>query len=130
MQALKIYVAGPMTPRGKDVHDGPHVFYQNVRKGMLAACEIIRKGHNPYVPHLTYFIHLEMNAPFPKNYPFIWYSLDHAWLDFCDAFLYLEPSFGTDKELERARAKGLKIFYSLDEIPQIVELQDNTEKVE
>ncbi len=105
MQALKIYVAGPMTPRGKDVHDGPHVFYQNVRKGML-------------------------DAPFPKNYPFIWYSLDHAWLDFCDAFLYLEPSFGTDKELERARAKGLKIFYSLDEIPQIVELQDNPEKVE
>ena len=36
-----------------------------------------------------------------------------------EALLYLAPSRGADKELERAKELGLRIFYSIDEIPDI-----------
>ena len=111
---MKIYVAGPYTPVGNDVHDAARVASQNTRRAIRAGIEVIRKGHVPFIPHLTHYIHLETEDPLPVEF---YYEYDMVWLQSCDALLHLGPSRGADRELEYAEKRGLKIFRSNDEIP-------------
>jgi len=127
---LMIYVAGPISPRGVDVHEAPTVMYRNVQAAIQVGIEILRKGHNPYIPHLCYWVNLEMEAPYPETYPYIWYDLDYDWLRHCHALFYMGKSFGADKERKFAEDHGLRIFTNLDEIPTIRGLQDRPDKVE
>jgi len=114
MKSLKIYVAGPYTPRASDLHDAPRIAHRNTMRAIRAGIRIIEKGHIPFIPHLTHFIHLETRKPLPATF---YYEYDMTWLKHCDALLYLGDSKGADRELGWARKHGLKIFHSLDEIP-------------
>lgn len=112
---LKIYIAGPYTPVNTDQHDAPRIVHKNVIKAIRAGIKVIKKGHIPFIPHLTHFIHLETEEPLSKEF---YYEYDLEWLKLCDAFLYLDSSEGADKELQIAETLGLKIFNSIDEIPE------------
>ena len=114
MKALKIYIAGKYTPDTDDKHEASRGAHQNTQKAIMAGLELIRRGHYPYIPHLTHFIHLEQDGSIPKEY---WYQLDFQFLPHCDAFLYLSKSNGADKELEKAKELGLTIFESVWDIP-------------
>jgi|SRR2546421_1144483 len=114
MERLKIYVAGPYTPSGTDSHDAARIAHVNTRRAIKAGISIIEKGHIPFIPHLTHFIHLETEDPLPAKF---YYEYDMVWLKYCDALLYLGPSLGANLELRWAEKNGLKIFRSLDEIP-------------
>ena len=114
MDRLKIYVAGPYTPSGTDIHDAARVAHKNTIKAIKAGISIIKKGHIPFIPHLTHFIHLETEDPLPATF---YYEYDMVWLQFCDALLYLGNSTGANREVRWAEQNGLKIFRSLDEIP-------------
>ncbi|MGA2790288.1 MAG: DUF1937 family protein [Candidatus Bathyarchaeia archaeon] len=116
MKRLKIYVAGPYTPANSDPHDAARVAHQNTLKAIRAGIQVIEKGHVPFIPHLTHFIHLETKKPLPAQF---YYAYDKVWLEFCDAFLYLGGSKGADKELQLAKKLGLRIFRSTKEIPRI-----------
>ena len=117
MKPLKIYIAGPYTPNS-DLHDAPRLAHRNVRTAIKAGLEVIEKGHIPFIPHLTHFIHLEAEKPLPASY---FYDYDMVWLQCCDALLYLGNSKGADRELEWAKARGLRIFHSVEEIPSAKE---------
>src|SRR5205823_11197183 len=71
----------------------------------LPILEVIRKGHVPFIPHLTHYIHLETEDPLPVEF---YYEYDMVWLQSCDALLHLGPSRGADRELEYAEKRGLK----------------------
>lgn len=114
MAQLKIYVAGPYTPTGADFHDAPRMAYHNTRRAILAGIEVIKRGHIPFIPHLTHFIHLESDEPLPAEF---YYEYDMVWLKCCDALLYLGSSKGADRELEWAKRNGLRVFLSVSEIP-------------
>ena len=108
---LRIYVAGPYTASSESE------LLSNVDRAIDAALALYKKGHFPYVPHLTHFIDdrarrsgVEMAW---EDYVFRW---DSAWLELCDALLFLADSPGARKELELAQRLGKKIFYSLDEV--------------
>ena len=47
---MKIYIAGPYTG------DTPKEIEENVRKAMEAGLKIWKKGHFPYIPHLTHWL--------------------------------------------------------------------------
>jgi hypothetical protein len=111
---MRIYVAGPYKPRGNDMHDAARLVYHNTRKAILIGIELIKKGHNPYIPHLTHYIHIESDVGWP---PEKWIELDNEWLDYCDALYYIAPSGGADRELERAKSQNKPIYYSLEEVP-------------
>lgn len=111
---MKIYVAGPYTPLTNDIHEAPREAYKNVQKAIRAGIEIIKRGHIPFIPHLTHFIHLETDEPLPRDF---YYYYDMFWLQLCDALLFLGPSEGANKELNWAAEHGLTIYYSIDEIP-------------
>jgi len=118
---MRIYVAGPYTPSTDDKHEAVWEAYKNVRRAILAAIEIIKKGHYPFIPHLTHFIHIETDEPLPKEF---YYKYDLEWLQFCDALLFLGPSEGANIELDWAKKHGLKIYMSIDEIPQHRQVND------
>jgi len=115
LDRMKIYVAGPYTPSGNDSHDAARIAHQNTLRAIKSGIEVIRKGHVPFIPHLTHYIHLETDDPLPAEF---YYEYDMVWLRYCDALLYLGESRGADRELKWAQEEGLKIFHSIDEIPQ------------
>ena len=104
VKPMKIYVAGPYS-RGDTI--------MNVRGAILAAEEIIKKGHVPYIPHLTAFWHLVA----PHEYKF-WLEYDFEWLDTCDA-LYRIPgeSAGAELEVDFMRNLGRPVYEKLEDIP-------------
>ena len=117
MSGMKIYIAGPYTPKTDNVHDAPRIAHQNVRKAIIAALKLIKKGHYPFVPHLSHFMHLENDEPTESSY---WVDYDLKWLEACDAILLLpgwEESSGARREYEEAKKLGLKVYFSVDEVP-------------
>lgn len=98
-----IYIAGPYTTG--DVNE-------NVRNALIAAEQIVERGHTPVVPHLSHFWHLV----FPHEWEY-WMHLDSALLSRCDGvFRLYGDSSGADREVAQAEREGLPVFYSLDEI--------------
>ena len=111
---MKIYVAGPYTPSKSDLHDAARIAHKNTLRAIRAGIAIIERGHIPFIPHLTHFIHLETRKPLPRDF---YIQYDSIWLRYCDAMLYLGKSSGADRELKMAKDKGLRIFYSVSDIP-------------
>lgn len=105
-QQLRVYCAGPMA-KG--------VFSNNMRLALDAAAELIRKGHHPYVPHLSWFVELVHSHPAE-----VWLGLDKQWLLQCEA-LYRIPgeSVGADLEVYWAREHGLNVFFNMEQIPYV-----------
>ena len=107
VKPMRIYVAGPYSKGDIAV---------NVREAIHAGDYISRKGHFPFIPHLTHFWHLVL----PHEYEF-WLAQDMEWLRVCDAVLRLEgESSGADKEVSEAERLGLSIFRSVFDIPKAV----------
>jgi len=101
---MKIYIAGPYT-RG-DVAE-------NVHNAIMAAEEIVKLGHIPYIPHLTHFWHLMAQHDID-----FWYEYDLVWLTFCDALVRLPgDSHGADEEVETAESLGKPIF-TMETLPK------------
>jgi hypothetical protein len=110
---LKIYLAGPYSA------DTAAQREQNVAAAMDAALIILRKGHWPFIPHLTHYVDLrarELGTPLGWSDYIAW---DLEWLAVADALLYLASSPGADLELRRAQELGKVIFRSVDEIPSV-----------
>lgn len=115
MKSLKIYIAGPYSA---DTMEGK---LNNTNKAIDIGIQLYKKGHYPYIPHLTHWIDLrskEINIDLAWEDYIKW---DLKWLDTCDALLYLGKSKGADIELEYAIKKEKIIFYSVNEIGEVSE---------
>jgi hypothetical protein len=110
---MKIYVAGPYTANTMEEIE------QNVRKAIEAGLLIWKKGHFPYIPHLTHWpdlcakeLEIDMN--------WVDYMQWHApWVDLCDAVFLLAESKGALLEVQRALHTGKRVFRFIDEIPNV-----------
>jgi hypothetical protein len=112
-RSLRIYIAGPYTA------DTPERIRRNVNVALDAAITLYFKGHFPFVPHLTHFVD-ERGKETGRRLAWEDYiRWDTAWLEVSDALLYLGSSRGADIELEEAKRRGKRIFYSLQEIPSV-----------
>jgi len=111
-ESMRIYVAGPYTAADAKGHE------INTSRAIDAGIAIYRKGHFPYVPHLTHFVDLRAKRTGVKLGWADYIAWDMPWLEVCDALLYLGKSKGADLELERASRLGKRIFYSLEQIPR------------
>src|SRR3989442_10299891 len=108
---LKVYIAAPYTA------DTEEQVRTNVNTAIDAAFVIFSKGHFPYVPHLTHFIDKRAKETGVDLKWEDYIRWDMAWVEICDALLFLRSSRGASLELQAAKELGKKIFYSLDEIP-------------
>jgi len=109
---MRIYVAGPYTARD----DAGRL--ANTKAAMRAGLQLLRKGHIPFIPHLCHFFDLWVEEEEGQRLPWeIYMKWDDAFLECCEAFLYLAPSPGADRERQRAEELGLTVFQSVTEIP-------------
>jgi len=107
---MRIYIAGPLTA------DTDEAVLQNCQKAIDAGIELMRMGHTPFVPHLMHWFDTRARG---KGVNFSWedyISWCLAWLEQCEALLFLGSSPGADVELEAAKKAGKRIFYSVDEV--------------
>ena len=107
---MLVYVSGKYTA------DTFEKIEQNVNKAIDIGIEVIKKGHEVIVPHLSHWLDLRARE----------IGVELGWQDFmnsdveivkrCDAILYISSSKGADIELNTAIENGLKVFTSVDEL--------------
>ena len=119
---MMILIAGPY--RG-GTNDNPELIKKNLDKLESVALPLFRKGHIPMIGEWVALplMHLAGSKAIGDS---IWdeiqYPVAHRLLEKCDAVLRLEgASKGADDDVKIARERGLKIYYSLDEIPDLPE---------
>lgn len=115
LHKLHIYIAGPYTAAE------PASLEKNAKTAIDAGIAILKKGHIPFIPHLTHYVDLRAHELGMEISWTEYMQWDQAWLDKCDALLYLGSSRGADIELSRAVSRGMQVFHSLNEIPINVE---------
>jgi|SRR5262245_3377803 len=109
---LWIMVAGPYRSGSSD----PIVWAENLRKLNSAASAIFQKGHVPIIGVNLALPVIE--AAGQELYERIMMPLSLSLTERCDAVLRIEGvSKGADDEVDRFRARGLRVFLSIDEIP-------------
>lgn len=107
---MKIYVAAPYTAASREEVE------KNVTRAIDAGIELLKRGHVPFIPHLTHYVELraqERDIPITYDEYLDW---DREWLDLCDALVYLGRSKGVDIEIARADELGIPIFASVEEV--------------
>ena len=113
---MRIYIAGPYTGPTEAVCE------QNTHAAIDAAIKLFRKGHFPYVPHLTHYVDRRARQTGAMLGWEDYINWDSAWLELCDAILYIGKSKGADLELEMARKLGKALFFSVEEVPEVRQL--------
>ncbi len=120
-QPLKIYVAGPYTPKNASPHDSARIAHENTVNAIDYGIDVIDRGHLPYIPHLAHFVHIYGKKTLSYEY---YTKADIEWLKDCDAILYyhniIGDSKGSDNELKFAIDNGKTVFFSTYEIPRYV----------
>jgi hypothetical protein len=111
---MKIYVAGRYSDS-----DEIHVI-RNVLAAVNAGIELMRRGHQVFVPHAMTCMMDRVARSAGSNISYDeWTRLDDTFLsDWADALFLISNSPGADHELEKAAALHKWIYLSLDEIPE------------
>lgn len=118
-----ILISGPYR---SGTNDDPQKMQQNLDNMEAMALPIFRKGHVPIIGE--WFAHPLLKLAGSKKpgdaaYEEISYPIAHRVLEKCDAVLRIEgASKGADIETAKAKAMGLKIYYRLEDIPEVESL--------
>lgn len=119
---MMILIAGPY--RG-GTNDDPVLIKKNLDKLESVALPLFKKGHIPMIGEWVALplMHLAGSKEIGDS---IWdgiqYPVAHGLLEKCDAVLRIEGvSNGADQDVRIAKERGLKIYYSLDEIPDLTQ---------
>ncbi len=123
---MMILIAGPY--RG-GTNDDPILIKKNLDNLESVALPLFRKGHIPMIGEWVALplMHLAGSKEIGDN---IWdeiqYPIAHRLLEKCDAVLRIEgTSKGADEDVRIAKERGLKVYYSLDEIPDLILKMNN-----
>ena len=94
---MRIYLAGPYSAPDPCI---------NTHAAMEAAHAIMDAGHDPFIPHLTHFMHTMRPRPYED-----WMRRDLAFLPVCDVMVRLPgASPGADREEARARELEMRVM--------------------
>jgi hypothetical protein len=106
-----IMISGPYTAGGADAATRA----ENLRRMNEAAVAVFRKGH---VPVIGVNMALPMiDAAGAHAFDELMMPVSLALADRCDAVVRIGgPSSGADREVERIRARGGRVFASVDDI--------------
>jgi hypothetical protein len=106
---MLIAVAGPYSA------DTEEQRARNLDAMNLAAAEVYKLGHIPFIGVNASLFVAEKLAGSIKHE--VIGHISCAIVERCDAILLIDSSPGADKEKEIIEAKGLPVFYSINEIP-------------
>lgn len=115
---MLILIAGPYR---SGTNDDPALIQQNLDQLESVALPIFKKGHVPMIGEWVALplIHLAGSVhPGDAAWEEVQYPVAHRLLEKCDAVLRIKgASKGADEDVRIAKERGLKVFYSLEEIP-------------
>ena len=110
---MRIYIAGPYSS------PDPAQRRQHVEDAMVAGLAVLERGHLPFIPHLTHYF-AEWAQAQGVAIPYETYlHWDAAFLEQCEALLYLGRSPGADRELEAAVRLRKPIYSRLSGPPPL-----------
>lgn len=100
MRRPRVYIAGPIDGSGRQ--------FENLRRALDAATQLVALGCDPYIPHLD--LVWQLVAPHLQVSRI--QECDDNWLSVCDALYRLSGvSPGSDHEVAVARSHNLKVFF-------------------
>ena len=108
----RVYVAGPYSATNT------LNTFNNMRKGIRVATELLLNKYAPFCPFLDYHFQLSLSEGeqlVVEDY----YEYSLAWLEVSDCLLVLpnsEHSVGTQQEIIRAQELKIPLYYNLDEL--------------
>jgi hypothetical protein len=115
---MLILIAGPYR---SGTNDDPVLMQQNLSRLEALALPLFKKGHVPLIGEWIALpiIHLAGSTQTGDD---IWneiqYPVAHRLLEKCDAILRIAgESKGADNDVQIGKERGLKIYYSIDEVP-------------
>lgn len=115
---MLILIAGPYR---SGTNDDAELMQKNLSNLESVALPLFRKGHIPMIGEWVALplIHLAgSQKPGDAAWEEIQYPVAHRLLEKCDAILRIEgASKGADEDVRVAKERGLKIYYSIDDVP-------------
>ena len=115
---MLILIAGPYR---SGTNDDPSLMQQNLSQLESVALPLFRKGHVPMIGEWVALplIHLAGSTkPGDAAWEEVQYPVAHRLLEKCDAVFRIQgASKGADEDVRIAIERGLKIYYSLEEVP-------------
>lgn len=85
----------------------------------MAGLALIRRGHDPFIPHLAHYLD-EFAQAYDVNLPAeFWYRYDFQWMPLCEAGFYLGASPGADAERRILESLQRPIYTSLHDVPDL-----------
>ena len=118
---MLILIAGPYR---SGTNDDPVLIQQNLSNLEAVALPLFRKGHLPMIGEWVALplIHLAGSKKMgDEAWNEIQYPTAHRLLQKCDAVLRIPgASKGADEDIRIAKELGLKIYYRLEDVPDMV----------
>lgn len=115
---MLILIAGPYR---SGTNDDLTLMQQNLKTLESVALPLFRKGHIPMIGEWVALplIKLAGSAkPGDEAWEEVQYPIAHRLLEKCDAILRLQgASKGADEDVRIATERGLKIYFSLEDVP-------------
>jgi hypothetical protein len=106
---LVVYIAGPVSENAEGTTAAHYLNAKDVADAVLDV------GHAPLLPH--FFI--DLHAVKPRDYE-TWMAIDEALLLKCDVVLRMQgASKGADREVTAAIKAGIRVVYSVAELPPL-----------
>jgi len=92
----------------------------NVDSSIKIGIKLIKKGHTPIIPLLYHYVHLMANGSIPES---VFINIGNDLVRASEALLVATQPMdkGSDiyGEIAIAQEKGLIIYYSIDDVPDI-----------
>ena len=115
---MMILIAGPYR---SGTNGNPTLMQQNLNDLEAVALPLFRKGHIPMIGEWVALPLISLAGsvkPGDEAWEEIQYPVAHRLLEKCDAVLRLEgASKGADEDVRVATKRGLKVYYSLEDVP-------------
>jgi hypothetical protein len=114
---MLILIAGPYR---SGTNDNPQLMEKNLHRLEEVALPLFRAGHIPMIGEWVALPLMRVGGsekPGDEVYNEIAYPVAERLLSKCDAVLRLEgESKGADQDVKIAKARGLKVYYSLEDV--------------
>jgi hypothetical protein len=115
---MLILIAGPYR---SGTNDDPALMRKNLDQLESVALPLFRKGHIPLIGEWVALPLIRLagsTEPGDTAWEEVQYPVAHRLFERCDAVLRIQgPSRGADEDVRIAKEQGLKIFYTVDEVP-------------
>ena len=111
---MRVYVAHVY---GRRHGLSPEECEANAYKAIEVGRELIKRGHNPFIPNLFHFLHKNWESTLSEDG---WFAIVSEWIRFCNILLVADmppwEDSGVHREISIAKRLGIPVVYDIEEL--------------